>query len=346
MNRSAPSFGPWSSALDATSTSHLSRFWKRRLACLEQSAAGEPRFSRRAKVLLAAVAATALALPAVERIASTKAIAQDEPAKPASDPVAEPPAAAPAEWQPAGAFPGNAPARRQPAVEYLPRPSAQELRLQEALKEVTALDFDQQPLAEALAYLAAYHSQGSASKQIQIQIDRSALEESGLTTDVQINARIKNVRLESALRLMLSPHKLTFIVVDDVLKITTEDAAYGTMLVRTYPVGDLIGPENDVDTLIDALTVTIDPNSWSDVGGEGAVSAVPAARSLVVRQSYENHNRLLELIRNLREARSMAGQDAAGGPTTEWMRGVGGGGFQGGGFGGQGGGFFNIADPW
>jgi hypothetical protein len=42
----------------------------------------------------------------------------------------------------------------------------------------------------------------------------------------------------------------------------------------------------------------------------------------------------------------MAGQDAAGGPTTEWMRGVGGGGFQGGGFGGQGGGFFNIADPW
>jgi hypothetical protein len=95
-------------------------------------------------------------------------------------------------------------------------------------------------------------------------------------------------------------------VVDDVLKITTREVADTTMFVRTYPVGDVVAPDNDFESLVSTLQQTIAPDSWDQAGGAGSISAVPAARSLVVRQNYENHVQVLELLRTLREARSEA----------------------------------------
>lgn len=313
MNHRNVSFGPWSSALDAANTSPLSRFWKRRLAFLAQGAASEPGVSRRARALLIAVAVAAIAMPTLDRIVPTKAAAQGTKQvarEPAIDPFGAPSAGL--EPAVAGAPPAIGEAPKRPLVEYLPRPSAQELRLHEALQEKTFFDFDRQPLQDVVDYLKSYHSQGGPRNAIDIQLDRKTIEDAGMTHDLPITAGIQHARLESALRLVLSQHGLAFVVVDDVLKITTQEAAANSMLIRTYPVGDLVAPNDDFAALVNTLTLTIEPESWNEPGGAGSISAVPTARSLVVRQTYENHIRVLELLRTLREARSVSSQLDAG----------------------------------
>jgi hypothetical protein len=339
MNKPGMSFGPWSSALDAANIAPLSRFWKRRLAFLAQGANGKPGISRRARILLIVVGVVAIALPTLERIAATNATAQDAPKQVARDPATDP--FAPGGLAPPGsaAPPAMIEAPKRQLVEYLPRPTPHELRLQEALKEPIALDFDQQPFSDVMEYIQSYHSNMGPGKEIEIKIDRKALEDAGMAIDLPITVQTESrIRLESALRLLLSQHDLAFVVVDDVLKITTEEAAARTMLVRTYPVGDLVAPDNDFDSLAETLVTTIDPQSWSEAGGEGSISVVAAARSLVVRQNYENHSRILDLLRTLREARSVAGQqDAAGAiPGIRGAAGGFGGGLPGAGFGGFG----------
>ncbi len=111
--------------------------------------------------------------------------------------------------------------------------SPNEERIFFALEDDTQLEFVDTPLSDAIQYIAQQHS-------ITILIDEVALTDVGVPTDEPINLVISNIRLRSALKLMLEPLELTWVVADEVMKITTTEIAEEILQTRVYPVGDLV----------------------------------------------------------------------------------------------------------
>ena len=58
-----------------------------------------------------------------------------------------------------------------------------------------------------------------------------------------------------------------------------------------------------IDMLIDVITGTIEPGSWENVGGWGAIRQSEATHSLVVRQTRDVHEQVHNLLAQLRSAR-------------------------------------------
>jgi hypothetical protein len=62
--------------------------------------------------------------------------------------------------------------------------------------------------------------------------------------------------------------------------------------------------------LVEALTKTIEPDSWDDISGPGSFTFVKESGSLVVRQTWAIHRKILQLLRDLREAKRTLGGTA------------------------------------
>lgn len=233
------------------------------------------RLSRRARVFLGALALSALASPLVY-VSTAPAVQAEDPAP----------------------APGSAAGAKEPAIEFLPQLTKAEERILAALAEPTTIDFQETPLEDAVNFLKDKHS-------IEIQIDTKALEDAGSGVDAPVTRKLNGIPLRSALRLMLTPLQLKFDIRDDVLQITTGEQAEAWLMTRTYPVGDLI-EENDYDSIIEAITSTVVPQTWDEVGGAGSIVSVTSSKSLVISQTRDVHDGVLQLLRSLRSARKTA----------------------------------------
>ncbi|WP_254506709.1 general secretion pathway protein GspD [Anatilimnocola floriformis] len=65
------------------------------------------------------------------------------------------------------------------------------------------------------------------------------------------------------------------------------------------------GVQADFDPLIDLITSTIEPDSWQDVGGPGSVSGFDTNLSLVVSQRQDIHERIADLLEQLRRLQDL-----------------------------------------
>ena len=110
-----------------------------------------------------------------------------------------------------------------------------EKKIDAALKSPTQLEFVDTPLTDVIDYLKDYH-------QIEIQLDKKAMDEAGIGTDVTVTKNLKGVSLRSAMRLMLHELGLTYLIQDEVLLITTTEAAETKLSTRVYSVADLVIP--------------------------------------------------------------------------------------------------------
>ena len=154
-------------------------------------------------------------------------------------PVPEPPPATPA--APADDDPFGLPTRKAPPAKppekSTPKPKLDlrggEDAILAALAEQTSMDFTETRLHEVVDFLQAEHG-------IHVRIDRRALEDVGIASDTPITFAISNISLRSGLELMLRDLDLTWMVVNDVLLITTPEEAEEVMLVKTYDVADLL----------------------------------------------------------------------------------------------------------
>lgn len=91
--------------------------------------------------------------------------------------------------------------------------------------------------------------------------------------DMPVSLELKHVPLETALRYLLKPVKLAFINQDGILVITSRQKA---MIRKVYPVSTLVGKdeEKNAQALIQVISKSIEPESWSWVG---FVKPVPSA---------------------------------------------------------------------
>ena len=61
----------------------------------------------------------------------------------------------------------------------------------------------------------------------------------------------------------------------------------------------------DFDSLMELITTTIEPESWDDMGGEGAISPFETNLSLVISQTQEVHEKIADLLDQLRRLQDL-----------------------------------------
>ena len=284
--------------------------------------------------------------------------------------------------------------RSQLQAEGKLRRSPREMEIERQLTTPVSLKFNQRPLGEVLNYLAKMTS-------INLFIDPQGLAEEGVTSDTPVSIDLsQDISMKSALSLILGPLRLSYIVENDVLKITSEQARHGKLYTMTYNVADLIipipnfvangqmglegalstaynrlgynsaggnfagsapvtvladaqggtgasaalnpallaqmnaagvpmiggggppvtgqpqqipfgpaglsgGTQADFDSLIELITTTIQPQSWDDVGGPGSVAPFETNLSLVVSQTQEVHEEIVDLLQQLRRLQDL-----------------------------------------
>jgi hypothetical protein len=168
----------------------------------------------------------------------------------------------------------------------------------------SGLEFTEEPLENVANFLQGEYG-------IPILLDGRAIEGAGMTLDEPMSVRIQNVSLRSALRLLLESKKLVYMVRNEVLYITTPEAADADLLTCVYDIRDLNiflvrpvkngPPEPDYDSLIDAIISCVAPETWAEAGGgEAEIRPVPPGM-LVISQTRMVHDDIAALLATIRE---------------------------------------------
>jgi hypothetical protein len=162
--------------------------------------------------------------------------------------------------------------------------------------ELTSVEVADQPLGEWIQFLSdKYH--------VPIQFDSKTLKDASIDpSTVPVAIQVKDIPLRSALRLVLDQHNLASFVRNDVLHITTQDAAKDVMAICLYDVGDLLLNEQAAANLIDTIVETIDQRSWQKHQGSGTIQLFDNGdvQVLVVSQNQDTQERIAALLRELR----------------------------------------------
>jgi type II secretory pathway component GspD/PulD (secretin) len=136
--------------------------------------------------------------------------------------------------------------KRAPYEKVLGRKSERERNIERRLTSPVTVNFENTTLRQVIRDLSDYHD-------VNIVPDLPALQEAGVSLESPVTIRFDNIHLRSALNLILGQVKLTYVIKDEVLLVTTEANARGKLVTVTYPVADLVIPvENFGDLQADS----------------------------------------------------------------------------------------------
>jgi len=198
---------------------------------------------------------------------------------------------------------------------------SREARIRESLDEElpeTGWSFMETPLRDVVAQI-------KDGMGLPVVIDMQALEDAGIDLETPVTLDTSAVTVRSALRRILDPLDLTWMIRDEALLITTKEKASENLEIRLYPLpwGVCFQGTGDCDhqAVIGLVTNTVGgPGTWQDGGGNGSIRLQgdgPTA-VLVVSQTTEVHDDIEGLLRGLhvRDLAEFGGpQDAAAAKT-------------------------------
>jgi hypothetical protein len=153
-------------------------------------------------------------------------------------------------WPGRNAGPGRASAVAQNAAQTLPggegaadpiaaAPTGNRaiaMSLDDKLNHRIDAEFDNIPLKDALSYIADQTG-------IQFYLQKTKLDEAGLSEDRPVSIRLRDVRASTLLDLLLAELELTYFDKDDLVVVTTPEAAEATLQIRVYDCRDLLAME-------------------------------------------------------------------------------------------------------
>ncbi|QDU90862.1 hypothetical protein Pla175_42750 [Pirellulimonas nuda] len=159
--------------------------------------------------------------------------------------------------------------------------------LREPLKS-SGFDFSEAALEHVVEFIRDEYD-------LEVQIDRRALDEYGVSADEPVTVNVRNTSLGSALRLMLQDLELDYTVRGGALVLTTEDESAAYLTTAVYPVADLLQPDpsrpddSDFDSLIDTIVATVNSDSWAENGGSSSDIRALRPGALVISQTERGH---------------------------------------------------------
>ena len=108
-----------------------------------------------------------------------------------------------------------------------------ELQIQKSLKKQVDVQFESAQLSEVLDKLAKMAN-------VNVFIDPEGLAAEGVTSETLVSINLRQpVMLKSALNLILEPLHLSYMIQDEVLRITSEQVRDGDVHTEVYNVADL-----------------------------------------------------------------------------------------------------------
>jgi hypothetical protein len=212
--------------------------------------------------------------------------------------------------------------------------SPAEERIAQELQKTTELDVVEMPLKDCVLFLQDRH-------QIPIVLNAKKLDEASVPQDTAITKSLRGITLRSALNLILDDLDLAFVIKNEVLQITTADAARSLLDVRVYDCRDLLGRQESVASagarippppteiagvfdggrgrvsdydqrvqrLLALIMTNVDPRTWQGAAEEDQPRPSGAASEydglIVVTQTARTHEKVERLLNMLREAAGM-----------------------------------------
>jgi len=182
------------------------------------------------------------------------------------------------------------------------------------LRQPISLNLKDVPLGQAIKDISIVSG-------IQIVPDSKNLEAARIKMDSPVSITVEDTDMKFALNLLLRPLRLTFVIEDQVLKITPEDRP-GRLTRVTYPIGDLIAPacnhsvfkerqpqsekeplspDSIAAKLVTLTTENVMKNSWQEFGGRATVQYFPLGKAIVVNQTQEAHEEIALLLASWRK---------------------------------------------
>jgi general secretion pathway protein D len=125
---------------------------------------------------------------------------------------------------------------RSAAADQSRRRTDKDIEIERKLRTPVSLQFHDAPLAEVMDYLARL-------AQVNLHLDPQGLAEEGVTSNTPITIDLsQDISLKSALNLILEPLHLSYVIKDEVLKVTSEQLRDQHVYPVTYNVADLVIP--------------------------------------------------------------------------------------------------------
>jgi type II secretory pathway component GspD/PulD (secretin) len=116
-----------------------------------------------------------------------------------------------------------------------------ERAIERRLEEPITLTFKDTPLHQVISDLQMLSG-------VNIIPDRDALAQANVSLDQELTLPVEKIKLKSALNILLDQLRLTYVIKDQVLQITTKEKAQGRMRMVTYSVADLVVPVDNHPT--------------------------------------------------------------------------------------------------
>ncbi len=141
------------------------------------------------------------------------------------------------------------------------RKTSGDREIEHRLNTPVNLNFTETPLSTVLDDIRHFYG-------INIWVDKSALEDEGINIDQRVTVKLEQISLKSAMTLLLKGSRLTWVVKDEVLQVTSENRARGGLTMTSYLVADLVIPVEDFGP----------PNTSqvANAGYNGIISAPPS----------------------------------------------------------------------
>lgn len=180
------------------------------------------------------------------------------------------------------------------------------VKIERALEGSLTFKFTETPLHDVAEFVAD-------KCEINVVLDRRAMDDVGLGVDVPITFSAENMRVRHALVHILKDFELTSLCRDHALLITTPEEAESILANRVYPIADLVGESVGTDLfgdpqrlwghdhVIELVTSIVAPETWDCVGGPGSIESCRHIDVLIVSQTPDVHERIVELLGRIRQ---------------------------------------------
>lgn len=123
--------------------------------------------------------------------------------------------------------------RAKPKVPPPPPERVAEAKITAALGKRVSVDWKDKPISEAIAEVGKLGG-------FPVLVDKQALHDEGIMLDSQVRLRLKNVTLEAVCEIFLEPLALTYVIQDEVMRITTPSKAEEMLATRVYDLSKLV----------------------------------------------------------------------------------------------------------
>jgi hypothetical protein len=180
-----------------------------------------------------------------------------------------------------------------------PHLSPKEIALLKTLNSTLSVDFRDNALREVLNYL-------QEKTGLAIIVDLGSLKDAMIDYEEEkVTFKANKVTVRTILRKLLADRGLAYILKEGTVQVVTAQKARETMVVRTYPINDLVSPGPyaqmfgpfvarmqsiaNAQGVINMIQHSIDPAMWNVNGGPASITYFPPSMSLVIRASAEMH---------------------------------------------------------